>query len=100
MNRELHRLAARKQVLLAELRLQRMQMSLYASDARQALRPAGLIGGAVARPAAALALVDTIARLLGWHRVARVVRLGAIALTAFRIANLWRVRQRGPSSPP
>ena len=99
MNRELHRLAARKQVLLAELQLQRMQITLYASDARDALRPAGLIGGAVARPAAAMALVDTIARLLGWHRVARIVRLGAIALTAFRIANLWRVRQRGPSSP-
>ena len=99
MNRELHRLAARKQVLLAELQLQRMQITLYASDARDALRPAGLIGGAVARPAAAMALVDTIARLLGWHRVARIVSLGAIALTAFRIANLWRVRQRGPSSP-
>jgi len=99
VNRELHRLAARKQVLLAELQLQRMQITLYASDARDALRPAGLIGGAVARPAAAMALVDTIARLLGWHRVARIVRLGAIALTAFRIANLWRVRQRGPSSP-
>jgi len=84
--------------LLAELQLQRMQMSLYASDARQALRPAGLIGGAVARPAAALALVDTIARLLGWHRVARIVRLGGIALTAYRIANLWRVRKPGPSS--
>ena len=75
MNRELHRLAARKQVLLAELQLQRMQITLYASDARDALRPAGLIGGAVARPAAAMALVDTIARLLGWHRVARIVRL-------------------------
>ena len=99
MNRELHRLAARKQVLLAELQLQRMQMSLYASDAREALRPAGLIGGAVARPAAAMALVDTVARLLGWHRVSRIVRLGAIALTAFRIANLWRVRQRTSSSP-
>jgi len=99
VNRELHRLAARKQVLLAELQLQRMQITLYASDARDALRPAGLIGGAVGRPAAAVALVDAIARLLGWHRVARIVRLGASALTAFRIANLWRVRQRGPSSP-
>ena len=99
MNRELHRLAARKQVLLAELQLQRMQITLYASDARDALRPAGLIGGAVARPAAAMALVDTIARLLGWHRVARIVRLGGIALTAYRIANLWRVRKPGPSSP-
>jgi len=99
VSRELQRLAARKQMLLAELQLQRLQMSLYASDARQALRPAGLIGGAVARPAAAMALVDTIARLLGWHRVARIVRLGAVAFTAYRIVNLWRVRQREPSTP-
>jgi hypothetical protein len=99
VNRELRRLAARKQVLLAELQLQRMQMSLYAGEAREALRPDGLIGGAVARPAAAMALIDTVARLLGWYRLARVVRLSAIVLTAYRIARLWRVRQRTPSSP-
>jgi hypothetical protein len=99
MNRELHKLAARKQMLLAELQLQRLQLSLYASDAREALRPAGLIGGAVARPAAAMALVDAVARLLGWHRVARIVRIGAIALTAFRIARVWRTRQRASTTP-
>jgi hypothetical protein len=100
MSREMRRLAARKQVLLAELQLQRMQMSLYASDAREALRPAGLIGGAVARPAAAMALVDTVARLLGWHRLARVVRLGAIALAVYRIARVWRPRERAASTSP
>jgi hypothetical protein len=94
VSRSLRRLAARKQVLLAELQLQRMQLSLYASDAREALRPAGLIGGAVARPAAAIALVDAIAPLLGWYRLARAVRLGAIALAVYRVARVWRTRER------
>jgi hypothetical protein len=99
VNRSLRGLSARKQMLLAELQLQRMQLSLYAGDARAALRPAGLIGGAVARPAAAIALVDAIARLLGWHRLARIVRLGAVALAVYRIARAWRTREREPSSP-
>ena len=101
MNRALRALAARKQVLVAELQLQRLQLSLHAGDARQALRPAGLIGGALARPAAAIALVDAIAPLFGWHRVARIVRLGAIALAAYRVARVWRGRDhaRPPPSP-
>ena len=90
MSRTLRDLAMRKQVLVAELQLQRMQLSLYASDVREALRPAGLIGGAVARPAAAVALVDSIAPLLGLHRLARLVRLGAIAVAAYRIARVLR----------
>ncbi len=95
MNGALQKLATRKQMLLARLELQRMQLALHAGDLREALRPAGLIGGAVARPAAAIALVDAIAPLLGWHRLARVVRLGAIALAVFRIARAWRGRGPG-----
>jgi hypothetical protein len=97
MNQTLSKLAARKQVLLAELQLQRMQLALYAADVREALRPAGLIGRAVARPAAAIALVDSIAPLLGLHRLARLVRLGAIAVAAYRIARVLRTRDRGPA---
>jgi hypothetical protein len=97
MSQTLDKLAARKQVLLAELQLQRMQLALYAADARAALRPAGLIGGAVARPAAAIALVDSIAPLLGLHRLARLVRLGAIAVAAYRVARVLRTRDRGPA---
>ena len=92
MNRSLRQLAARKQVLLAELQLQRMQLSLYAGDARDALRPAGLVGGAVARPAAAIALVSTVARLFGWDRLARVARLGAVALVVLRFVRAWQTR--------
>lgn len=90
MNQSLRKLAVRKQVLVAELQLQRMQLALHAGDLRETLRPAGLIGGALARPAAAVALVDSIAPLLGLHRLARLVRLGAIAVAAYRIARVLR----------
>ena len=92
MSQSLQQLAARKQILLAQSQLQRMQFALHAGDARDALRPAGLMGGAIARPAAAIALVSTVSRLFGWHRVARIVRLGAIALVVFRFARVWRTR--------
>jgi hypothetical protein len=90
MSRTLAALAARKQLLVAQSELQRMQLALYAGDARAALRPAGLIGGAVARPAAAIAMVDTIARLFGLRRVSRIVRIAGLALMAFRFAGAWR----------
>ena len=90
MSRSLQRLAARKQLLLAQSQLQRMQLSVYAGDARDALRPAGVVGSAIARPAAAIALVSTVARLFGWNRVARIARLGAIALVVFRFTRAWR----------
>lgn len=95
MSRSLERVAARKQLLLAQSQLQRMQLALYVDDARDALRPAGVIGSAVVRPAAFIAFVDPIARLFGWRRLARIVRLGAIAITVFRVARAWR-----GSSPP
>jgi hypothetical protein len=98
MSRSLQQLAARKQILLAQSQLQRMQLALYVGDARDALRPAGLMGGAIARPAAAIALVSTVSRLFGWHRLARVVRLGAIALVVFRFVRVWRTRERAPFS--
>jgi hypothetical protein len=90
MSRSLQRLAARKQLLLAQSQLQRMQLAVYAGDARDALRPAGVVGGALARPAAAFALVSTVARVFGWPRVARIARLGVIALVVFRVARAWR----------
>ena len=94
MSQSLQQLGARKQILLAQSQLQRMQFALYAGDARDALRPAGMMGGAIARPAAAIALVSTVSRLFGWHRLARVVRFGAIALVVFRFARAWRSSAR------
>jgi hypothetical protein len=86
--------AARKQVLVAQAQLLRMQLALYVDDARDALRPAGVIGGAVARPAALVVLVDTVASLLGLRRLAGVVRLGAIAVAVYRVARAWRGSKR------
>jgi len=100
MSRSLEQLAARKQILLAESQLQRMQLALYVGDARDALRPAGLMGGAIARPAAAVAVVNMVARLFGWHRLARVVRFGAIALVVFRFLRVWRTRAPSPTLQP
>jgi hypothetical protein len=90
MSESLERIAARKQLLLAQSQLLRMQLALYVDEARDAVRPGGLIGSAVARPAALVALIDTVARLLGWRRLASVVRIGAIAVTIFRVARAWR----------
>ena len=90
MSLSLRQLAARKQILLAQSQLERMQLALHAGDARDALRPAGVLGGGIVRPAAAIALVSSVARLFGWHRLARVARFGAIALVVFRFARAWR----------
>lgn len=90
MNRSLHNLAARKQVLLAQVQLQRMELALHVDAARDALRPVASVGGAMARPAALVALASTIAGLLGWRRLARGVRIGAIAIAVLRVARAWR----------
>jgi hypothetical protein len=94
MSRTLEALAARKQLLVAQSELLRMQLALYAGDARDALRPAGVVGGAIARPAAAIAMIDTVARLFRLHRLSRLVRIAGLALMAFRFARAWRGSQR------
>ena len=101
MSQSLQQLAARKQILVAQSQLQRMQLALYAGDAREAMRPAGLVGGAIARPAAAIALASTVARLFGLNRLARIARFGAIALVVFRFARIWPAApaRSNPSQP-
>jgi len=90
MSRTLAELAARKQLLIAQSELQRMQLALYAGDARDALRPAGVVGGAIARPAAAIAMIDTVARLFRLRRVSRLVRIAGLAFMVLRFARAWR----------
>ncbi len=90
MSRSLAELAARKALLVAQIKLERMQVSLYAGQLRDAVRPAGLIGGAIAKPAAAVAMVEAIAPLFGLRRFAYWVRLGSIAFAVFGIARRWR----------
>ena len=81
MSARLDELAARKSLLVAQLRLQRMEFALHAGDVRGALRPAGLIGSAVAQPAAPV---------FGLQRYARWVCLASIAFAVTRIARKWR----------
>ena len=94
MSARLDELAARKALLLARLRLERLQVSLYAGQLRDAVRPAGLIGGAIAKPAATVALVEAIAPLFGLQRFARWVRIGSIAFAVLGIARKWRRSDR------
>lgn len=94
MSAHLEELAARKALLLSRLRLERMQIALYAGELRDSLRPAGLIGGAVAKPAAAVALLETVAPLFGLRRLARWIRAGLIGLALVRVAQNWRADRR------
>jgi len=94
MSAHLEELAARKALLVSRSRLERMQIALYAGELRDSLRPAGMIGGAVAKPAAAVALLETVAPLFGLRRVARWIRVGLIGLALLRVAQNWRANRR------
>jgi len=90
MSAKLDSLAARKAVLLAQVRLQRMELALDASDTLDALRPASLIGGAIAKPAAAVAVVQLVASAFGWRRLTRWVRVASVAFAVYRIVRMRR----------
>jgi hypothetical protein len=94
MSARLDELAARKALLLSRLRLERMQVALHAGELRDSLRPAGLIGSAIAKPAAAVALLQTIAPLFGLQRVVRWARIALLGLALFRITQHWRGESR------
>ena len=97
MSARLDELAAHKALLLSRLRLERMQVALYAAELRDAIRPAGLIGGAIAKPAAAVAVFETIAPLIGLRRLARWLRVGLVGFALLRMLQLWRGEPRQPS---
>jgi hypothetical protein len=94
MSASLEDLATRKALLLTRSRLERMQLALSSGELRDAVRPASLVGSAIAKPAAAVALFEAVAPLFGWRRPARWVRAGLIGLALFRIARRWRSEPR------
>jgi hypothetical protein len=100
MTAHLRVLAQRKELLLARLQLQRMETTLRAAELREAFRPTSLIGGAIAQPAALVALVDTVASLFGLRRFARLARLIAVGLMVARIVRNWRGSPRAAPEPP
>ncbi|HEX7271409.1 MAG TPA: hypothetical protein VF420_04570 [Casimicrobiaceae bacterium] len=103
MSARLDELAERKQLLLAQLQLQRMEAALRATELREAIRPASMIGGAITRPAAVIGLIDLVAPLFGLRRFARWARAGTVAVIVYRILREWRSRRQpqelAPESP-
>jgi hypothetical protein len=92
----LDELAARKELVVARLQLQRMETALRVTEVREALRPVSRIGSAIARPAAVIGILDLVAPLLGLGRIVRWARVGAIAMVVFKVARNWRGRQAQP----
>jgi len=90
MSARLDALATRKSLLVAQMRLQRLELSVHAGDVREAIRPASMIGGAIAKPAATIALVEAIAPLFGLQRFARFFRVASIGFAVVRIVRNWR----------
>jgi hypothetical protein len=83
-------LAARKALLIARARLQRMEIALHAGAAREALRPASLLASAIAKPAALIAVFEVVAPVLGLKRYARLARLASIGLAVSRVVRTRR----------
>jgi hypothetical protein len=63
-------LAARKALLIARLRLQRIELALHVGAARATLRPASLVASAIAKPATLVAVFEAVSPLLGLKRYA------------------------------
>src|ERR1700693_101445 len=90
MSSQTDTLAARKALLIARLRLQRMELALHAGAAREVLRPASLVASAIAKPAALVAIFEVVAPLLGLKRYARWARFASVAFAVSRIARTRR----------
>ena len=90
MSARIDTLAARKALLIARLRLQRMELALHAGAAREALRPASLVASAIAKPAALVAIFEIVAPLLGLKRYARWARFASVAFVVSRIVRTRR----------
>jgi hypothetical protein len=83
-------LAARKELLVAQSDLQRVQLRLHAAELGEALRPARLISSAAVRPSAALALAEAIAAMIGGWKLARWIRIASLGFVVFRIVRAFR----------
>jgi hypothetical protein len=78
-------LAARKQLLIARLRLQRTELALHAGAARESLRPASLVANAIVKPAALVTLFELVAPILGLRRFSKWARLASVAFAVSRV---------------
>jgi hypothetical protein len=87
MSNQTDTLAARKALLIARVRLQRLELALHAGAAREVLRPASLVASAIAKPAALVALFEIVAPLLGLKRYVKWARLASVAFAVSRLAQ-------------
>ena len=90
MSNQIDTLAARKALLIARLRLQRMELALHAGAAREALRPASLVASAIAKPAALVAVFEVVAPRVGLRRYVKWARIASIIFAMSRITRTRR----------
>src|SRR5256714_774786 len=90
MSARMDTLAARQALLIAPLRLQRLEVAVHAGAARETLRPASLVASAIAKPAALVAIFEVVAPVLGLKRYARWARFASVAFAVSRIVNTRR----------
>lgn len=89
------RLAERKAVLVSRSELERMQIALTLHSLRERVAmPAPESGRAARARTVAAAVVGVGLPLLGRHRLARLLRAGSLALTAWRVARSWSSSRR------
>jgi hypothetical protein len=91
--------AQRKALLVSRSELERLQISLIVHELRERITPTraardssgqGRRAGTVAA-----ALVGVGLPLLGRKRLSRWLRMGSLAMTAWRVARQWRSEPRG-----
>ena len=82
-------LADRKALLTARAELDRSKVSLAILEVRSIVSPDTGARMAGVRPAVAVAM-NVVAPLLGYPRIARLLRFASIALMALRIVRNWK----------
>ena len=82
-------LADRKGLLIARAELDRSKVSLAILEVRSILSPEPGERMAGVRPAVAVAM-NLVAPLLGYPRIARLLRFTSMALLVLRIARNWK----------
>jgi hypothetical protein len=85
--------AARKAMLIAQAKLQRMQAALAWHDVRQAVLPPAAGARSGSARTAANWVVGIAVPLLGIARAGRMMRAITIGLTVLRIVRGWRSRR-------
>ena len=83
-------LADRKALLVTRAQLDRTRMTLAIFDVKAIVRPtAGAARSAALRPTAAM-IIRFAGPLIGLPRLSRWLRIGSLAIAAYRVFRSWR----------